>query len=106
LKRNGEITVRVDIKNTGEVAGDEVVQLYVKHRNSKVKRPDREIRGFKRVSIPAGKTVTVSIPLIASDLAYWDAKMNRFVVEKKMLQLMVGASSKDIRLTKNIQVVE
>ncbi|HEX7028913.1 MAG TPA: glycoside hydrolase family 3 C-terminal domain-containing protein [Gammaproteobacteria bacterium] len=106
LKRDGEITVRVDIKNTGEVAGDEVVQLYVKHRNSKVKRPDREIRGFKRVSIPAGKTVTVSIPLIASDLAYWDAKMNRFVVEKKMLQLMVGASSKDIRLTKNIQVVE
>lgn len=106
LKRDGKITVSVDVKNTGGIAGDEVVQLYVKHLNSRVARPNKEIRGFKRVFIPAGKTITVDIPLKASDIAYWDAGTDRYMVEKDTLQLMVGASSNDIRLTNKIPVVD
>lgn len=106
LKRDGHITVSVDVKNTGETAGDEVVQLYVKHLNSRVTRPHKEIRGFKRVFIPSGETRTVDIPLKASDLAYWDAGTGRYMVEKDTLRLMIGASSDDIRLAKKIRIVD
>jgi beta-glucosidase len=106
LKRDGHITVSVDVKNTGETAGDEVVQLYVKHLNSRVSRPHMEIRGFERVFIAPGATRTVDIPLKASDLAYWDAGTGRYVVEKDTLRLMIGASSDDIRLAKKIRIVD
>jgi beta-glucosidase len=103
---NGEIVVSVDVKNTGPMAGDEVVQLYVKHMNSQVERPRMELKGFKRLYIPPGKTKNIAIPLRAKDLAFWDIESKRFVVEKNKIQLMVGASSNDIRLKKKIKVVD
>lgn len=74
LGKNSEILVRVDVTNMGERAGDEVVQLYVKHLESKVERPLKELRGFKRISIQPKETKTVEIPLKAETLAYWDEK--------------------------------
>jgi beta-glucosidase len=99
-----EITVRVNIKNTGKVAGDEVVQLYIRHMNSKVKRPALELRGFKRVSVLPGETTTVTLPLKAGDLAYWDENSHDFVVEKDQVRVMVGSSSKNIKFMKTIRV--
>ena len=68
------MTVSVDVKNTGARDGDEVVQLYVAHVGSTVARPLQELKGFRRVTIRAGETRTVTIPLKASSLAYWDGK--------------------------------
>lgn len=104
LDKNGEVTVSVDIKNTGSRAGDEVIQLYVKHQGSKVERPEKELKGFKRVTLNAGEVQTVNLKLSASALAYWNAAKKGFVVEKEPVKLMVGSSSADIRLQKIINL--
>ncbi len=104
LKVGREITVSVDVTNTGARDGDEVVEFYVRHLGSKAERPMRELRGFGRVNIPHGQTRTVSVPLKAESLAYWDEAGNRFVVEPESIEILAGASSADIRLRKTIQV--
>ncbi len=104
LDKNGELTVSVDVKNTGSRAGDEVVQLYVKHLKSKVERAEEELKGFKRITLNAGETQTVNIKLLASSLAYWNVARKGFVVEKEPVQLMVGSSSADVREQKEIEV--
>ena len=72
VAKDGTVHVTVDVTNTGSRAGDEVVQLYVKHLGSKVERPREELVGFRRVSIEPGQTKMVEIALPASRLAYWD----------------------------------
>lgn len=104
LKREGSITVTVDITNTGSRTGDEVVQLYVTHIDSKVDRPIEELKGFQRISIHPGETKTLSLPLKAKDLAYWDEAAHRFVVEHDRVQIKVGPSSDDIKQSKTLFV--
>ena len=94
------IIVSVSIKNTGKRDGEEVVQLYASYPGSKVERPMKQLKGFKRVFIPAGESKTVEIPLKAEDLAYWNVEKHAFIVEKGNVKLMVGSSSADIKLTK------
>lgn len=72
IAANEQVTVSVDVTNTGSVTSDEVVQLYVRDVQACVKRPNKELLGFKRVSIPTGQTKTVNFTLPASELAYWD----------------------------------
>jgi beta-glucosidase len=105
LPFQGKVTVSVDVKNAGARDGDEIVQLYVKHLNSLVSRPNKELKGFARVSVSSGETKTVNIDLVAEDLAYWDSLSQSLVVEKDKIELQIGASSEDIRLTKSIDVV-
>lgn len=105
LKKDGEITVKVDIKNNGPMDGEEVAQLYVKHINSKVDRPSKELKSFKRIEIKAGQTMTVEMPLKASALAYWDTKQQKFVTEEDKIELQIGASSSDVRVKKTVNMV-
>jgi beta-glucosidase len=104
LAKDGTITVSVDVTNTGSRAGDEVVQLYVKHLRSKVDRPRGELEGFERVTVDFGQTKTVEIPLPASRLAYWDAKARAFRVEAEPVSLMVGDSSANLPLSTTVKV--
>ena len=97
LKKDGTMMINVPVTNTGSREGDEVVQLYIKHLGSKVSRPNEELKGFQRVTLKPNETKTVSIPLAATDLAYWDVKAHKFVVEKDKIQVMVGSSSADIK---------
>ena len=73
---NDKVTVNVDVKNTGEVDGDEVVQVYVRTPDSpaSLERPIKRLKGFKSVTIPAGQTKTVSIDIDCADLWFWDIK--------------------------------
>lgn len=87
------IFVSVNVKNTGKRDGDEVVQLYVSYPDSKVERPIKQLKGFKRVFIPAGETKTVTIPLKTIDLAYWNVIKHAFTVEKGKVKLMISGSS-------------
>ena len=96
--------VSVQVKNTGKRDGEEVVQLYLAYPGSTVERPIKQLKGFKRVFVPAGKTITVDIPLKAQDLAYWNVEKHAFTVEKGKVKVMVGSSSADIRLSTTIQV--
>ncbi|KPK85546.1 MAG: glycosyl hydrolase family 3 [Bacteroides sp. SM23_62_1] len=94
----------LDVRNTGLVNSDEVVQLYVNFPDSEVERPAKALKGFKRVHIPAGNVMTVTIPLNADELRYWDEEKQDFVLEKGKVHLLVGASSEDIRLTGTLEV--
>jgi beta-glucosidase len=104
LNAHGRITVSVDVKNTGSRASDEVIQLYVKDLQPIVKRPIRELKGFKRIYLAAGAIQTVSFNLPASELAYWDVTRNAFYVKPGDYSIMVGRSSADIQLTTALKV--
>jgi beta-glucosidase len=105
LNAHSSIRVSIDVRNTGGRAGDEVVQLYVKHLESSVPRPIQELKGFKRVALLPGDMKTVTIELKADQLAYWNVSRHKFVVENGAVQLLIGSSSADIKLTKTIKVV-
>lgn len=105
LPAGGSMTVSVDVKNTGRRAGEEVVQMYVKHLDSSVARPLKELKGFARVFLKPGETKTVSLPLKHEQLAYWSADVRSFRVEGDTVQIMVGGSSADIRQSQFTRVV-
>jgi len=106
LAEDGTLTVSVDVKNTGQRAGEEVVQLYVKHQLPALERPAQALRGFKRIALQPGETKTVEIALAACSLADWDTEEHSFVVEPGKLELRVGGSSADIRLKKTINIIK
>jgi len=96
---NDKVTVKVDVKNTGAVDGDEVVQIYVKTPDSpaSLERPIKRLKGFKRVTIPRGQTKTVSIDVDCADLWFWDTKNKRMTFDLGKYVFEIGASSKDIK---------
>jgi len=106
IKADGKVNVSVDVTNTGKHAGDEVVQLYVHQVKSSVKRPAKELRGFERISLKPGEKKTVTLSLPAEKLAFWDETTHGFIVEPGKFDLMVGASSSDIRLRDQIEVTK
>ena len=93
--RPGEtLRVEVDVTNAGHVAGDEVVQLYVRDEVASVTRPVKELRGFRRLRLEPGQTRSVSFTLGEQDLAFYDTAMVR-VVEPGAFRVFVGGSSAD-----------
>ena len=96
---NDKVTVNVDVKNTGKVDGDEVVEVYVRTPDSpaSLQRPIKRLKGFKRVTIPAGQAQTVAIDIDCSDLWFWDSKNNKITFDAGKYIFEIGASSKDIK---------
>jgi beta-glucosidase len=105
LAAGDTLSVRVDVINTGTRAGDEVVQLYVRHLGSSVARPREDLRGYGRVTLRPGARRTLELPLAASSLAYWNSQMHHWVVEGEPVEIAVGASSADLRLRRTVRVV-
>lgn len=93
------LTVSVDVENTGDRDGAEVVQLYVNDPISTVTKPVQELKAFKRVFVKAGETATVEMTLPVSDLAYYNIMLHQWVTEPGKYILRLGASSRDIRQT-------
>jgi beta-glucosidase len=93
---SGRTTLAVDVTNSGARAGDEVVQLYVRDRVSRVTRPLMELRGFQRVSLKPGETRTVTFDVDSRALGYYGPE-NKWVVEPGAFDLMVGGSSAQTR---------
>ncbi|MBG0857909.1 MAG: glycoside hydrolase family 3 C-terminal domain-containing protein [Bacteroidales bacterium] len=96
---NDKITVSVDVKNTGAVDGDEVVQVYVRTPDSppSLERPIKRLKGFQRATIAAGQTKTVSIEIDCADLWFWDSRNDRIIFDQGKYIFEIGASSKDIK---------
>ena len=96
---NDKITVNVDVKNTGTVDGDEVVQVYVKTPDShaSLERPIKRLKGFKRVTIPRGQVKTVSVDINCQDLWFWDTEKGKITFDPGRYVFETGASSRDIR---------
>jgi beta-glucosidase len=104
IRATDSVMVQVDVTNSGQRAGDEVVQLYVRDDVASVTRPMRELRGFDRISLRAGETRTVSFILRPTDLAMYDLRMEH-VVEPGFFTVWVGTSSQDERQRARFEVV-
>lgn len=95
---SGRVAVSFDITNSGEVAGAEAAQVYVAQSGSAVPRPVKELKGFAKVFLQPGETQRVTVYLDQRSLAYYDAARNAWVTEPGAFDILVGASSQDIRL--------
>ncbi|MBP8959100.1 MAG: glycoside hydrolase family 3 C-terminal domain-containing protein [Bacteroidales bacterium] len=97
--KNGEATViTFTLSNTGNYDSDEVVQLYVSFPGSKVERPIKQLKGFKRVNVRKGETVNVNLSLKADDLQYWDTESNQWKLENGKISFFIGPSLVDARI--------
>lgn len=105
ITQNSNTEVKFNVKNTGQVAGDEVVQLYIRDVLSSVSQPIIALKGFKKITLQPGETKEVSFVITPETLKMLDKDM-KWVVESGDFRIMIGASSKDIRLVDNITVVE
>ena len=103
-KAKDVIKVSFDVKNTGSMAADEVAQVYVRRIGSKVEWPAKELKGFQRVTIPAGTTNRVTVEIPVSNLRYWDVNANDWALEDGDIEILVGAASDDIRLSTKVHI--
>ena len=104
IKDTDTVTVSFKIKNTGNVDGAEVAQLYVNDVESTIYRPVKELRGFKKVFLKAGEEAEVSIDLDKRAFAYYNVNLGDWHVESGEFKILVGASSRDLRLEATINV--
>jgi beta-glucosidase-like glycosyl hydrolase len=105
VKDRGEtVEVSLKLKNRGRLAGDEVVQVYVRLPEYEGKAPVKELRAFQRVHLKKGERKRVTIPIRREDLRYWSVDRQCFVVPEGRLQVFVGSSSADIRLKKTKRI--
>ena len=101
----GDLVVRVTVTNTGDRDGREVVQVYVAPERSIVERAPRELKAFASVEIAAGASQEVEVTVRREDLAYWDIRVDRWIVESGSYLIEVGASSRDLRGSASVQLV-
>jgi beta-glucosidase len=99
IERGDEIQVHVDVENTGMRAGQEVVQLYVRDLASTLRRPQKELKAFTKVSLEPGETQTVAFHLDQDDLSFYDPARRQWVAEPGDFEVLVASSSRDIRMT-------
>jgi len=99
---DGGIRVTLDVKNTGKAPGAEVVQLYVKDVEASVDRPKKELKGFAKIALEPGETKEAQIHLDRDAFAFLSPEKNQWVVEDGEFEILVGASSRDIRLNQKM----
>jgi beta-glucosidase len=87
------ITASVTVTNTGERAGEEVAQLYIRQRHGSASRPVRELKGFQRVTLAAGESRTLTFPLGPGELRYWNAAARDWVIDTTMIDVFAGTDS-------------
>nr|MDH3153278.1 fibronectin type III-like domain-contianing protein [Bacillus licheniformis] len=93
IKKDGSVTIRVNVTNTGGRKGDEVVQLYTSPLfKTRVKQPNLDLKDFQRVELAPKETKTVTFKLKQTDLAFWDVTRETFAVERGPYRISVGAS--------------
>ncbi|NIA31401.1 MAG: glycosyl hydrolase, partial [Actinobacteria bacterium] len=99
IAQNDTVIVYATIKNTGQMAGDEVVQLYVQDEKASVEREVKSLKGFRRVRLKPGESKIVSFKLDKNALSFYDVKTDKWKAEPGKFNVLLGSSSRDIRLT-------
>jgi beta-glucosidase len=106
LRRGGKISVSLDVTNIGKHAGAEVVQVYVRDIESSVPRPVKELKGFEKIELKPGETKPVRIELDESALSFYDPSKKAWVAEPGAFEVLVGSSSRDIRLKERFELLK
>lgn len=104
ISADSTFKVSVDVTNTGKRAGKEIVQVYARPHNPRLIRPLRELKGFAKVALQPGETRRVEISIEARDLRYYDPDYHAWLLDAGKLTIEVGASSRDIRIAKTLDV--
>lgn len=104
LSNTDTLTVRAKVKNTGDRAGKEIIQLYVRDIESTPFRPDKELKAFTKIALQPGEERVVTFTLDQRAFAYYDVDLKAWHVEEGDFEILVGASSRDIRLQGNVKV--
>jgi beta-glucosidase len=102
---NDQIEVSVTITNTGKYDGEEIVQLYLRDVVGSVARPVEELKDFKKIKLPAGRSETIKFVIDQEKLSFYNQQL-QWVAEPGEFDLMIGASSRDIRLKDRFELVE
>ena len=105
-KKDGEYIVKFNLKNTGEYDGAEVVQLYISDVVSTVIKPIKELKQFEKVYLKAGEEKEVVFSLSEKDFEYYNVSLHKWVVENGEYKILIGASSRDIRIESSIVINE
>ncbi len=105
IKDTDTLTVSFKIKNTGEVDGAEIAQLYVADKESTIFRPVKELREFKKVFLKAGEEAEVTFELGKRAFAFYNVNINDWCVESGDFDILIGASSRDIKLSETVEVI-
>lgn len=106
IERGDTLRVCFNLNNSGDMDGDEVVQLYVSARKHTDKDPIKQLKAFQRISLRKGETKKVELTVPYTELQVWDEKQNRFILPDKEMTLEIGASSSDIRLRTTFRTEE
>lgn len=106
IERGDTLRVCFNLKNSGDMDGDEVVQLYVSARKHTDKDPIKQLKAFQRISLRKGETKKVELTVPYTELQVWDEKQNRFILPDKEMTLEIGTSSSDIRLRTTFRTEE
>jgi beta-glucosidase len=100
MEQGDTLEISLTVKNTGKVDGDEVIQLYISDKKASVEREVKSLKGFARVSLKAGESKPVTFKITKEDLAFYDVKTKSWIAEKGKFEVLIGASSRDIKLKK------
>lgn len=103
-KKGKTVSVSLNVTNTGKVKGGEVVQFYVKDKESKLKRPNQELKGFQKVHLEPGKSASIKIELNEDAFSYYDDTQKKWVLESGKFTIAVGSSSRDIRVSGDVEL--
>ncbi|MDP2337528.1 MAG: fibronectin type III-like domain-contianing protein, partial [Bacteroidota bacterium] len=100
------LKVQCSISNSGPAAGAEVVQLYVHDSNASVVRPEKELKGFKKIFLNPGETKQVDFVINREDLSFWDIQNHHWKAEKGQFNVLIGSSSADIKMTAKFKLLK
>lgn len=103
-KSKKKIKIKFTVKNKGKVSGSEIVQLYVKNPKGDFIRPAKELRAFTKIQLEPGKSKKVTLELDAKAFSVYDTTVEKYIAPTGTYEILIGASSKDIRLKKSIKV--
>ncbi len=98
------INLSLKVRNTGSMEGAETVQIYVSDRNPGMEKAARELKAFRKITIPAGKSARAEISINVNDLACWDEKTNGWIIEPGEYLISAGSSSRDLRSAASVTV--
>lgn len=104
ISDGSSLKLSIDIKNTGEMDGQEIVQLYVRDIESSVPRPIKELKGFQKVHLKAGSKTTVHFTLVKRDFSFWDVTTQDWKLESGIFEVLIGSSSNNILAKTELEI--
>ncbi|MCU0389051.1 MAG: fibronectin type III-like domain-contianing protein, partial [Chitinophagaceae bacterium] len=105
MKADGKIEISFTLTNTGKYAGEEIVQLYIRDMVGSIARPVKDLKDFKKIALNAGESKTIEFTIDKEKLSFYNSQLN-WVAEPGDFQVMIGASSEDIRLKENFELIK